>query len=116
MQRTRNVVLISVVVAAAILIGAFALAAYRREVVAEAEEHEHEFMDHEHMSMDHEHVSMDHDHGAPAVHDSVPAGASAERRESRPDAEEPAPSPAPNEPQAQAEPAHDQANHGHHDH
>jgi len=109
MQRTRNVVLISVLVAAAILIGAFALAAYRREVVAEAEEHEHEFMDHEHMS-------MDHDHDAPPMHDSLPAGASGERRESRPDAEEPGPSPPPDEPQAQPEPAHDHTGHEHQDH
>lgn len=109
MQRTRNVVLISVLVAAAILIGAFALATYRCQVVAEAEEHEHEFMDPDH-------GFMDHDHDAPAVHDSLPAGESGERRESRPDAEEPAPSPAPGEPQAQAEPAHDHANHEHHDH
>ena len=109
MQRTRNVVLISVLVAAAVLVGAFALAAYRREVVAEAEEHEHEFMDHEHMS-------MDHDRGAPSVHDSLPAGPSGERRGSRPDAEEPAASPPPDEPQAQPEPAHDHAGHEHQDH
>ena len=102
MHGTRNVVLVSVLVAAAILIGALALAVYRREVVTEAEEHEHEF--------------MDHDHGAPAVHDSVPAGGSAERRGSRPDAEEPVPSPAPDKAEAQPEPADDHANHEHHGH
>jgi len=102
MQRTRNVALVSALVAAAILVGVFALAAYRREVVAEAEEHEHEF--------------MDHDHGAPAMHDSLPAGASAERRESRPEADVPGTSPPPGEPQVQPEPAHDHAGHEHHDH
>lgn len=93
MQRTRNVVLVSVLVAAAILAGALALAAYRGKVVAASEEHEHEFMDHE--------------HAAPSMPDSLPTGESGERREPRPDAEEP---------QAQPEAADDHAGHEHHDH
>ncbi len=108
MQRMRNLALISALVAAAIIVGAFALATYRREVAPEAEEHEHEFGEHNHHApaaqepLAHEHAlpgEQPAEHGEPAARPQQPAPSAP--------VEEP-------EPQPEAESEHDHAHHDHH--